>query len=169
MLHVFTSVILQLYRYTPQILKELGEGSDVCGWSLIIVQQAHDIVACSKRVCNWLSSEVPCHQAMDVSWQWQTRYDLPYWSYFQPVSGTGGRPTLFVYVDLGFVMLMFGKLLIFREKTFCLIFCSAAYLCKNFAYFLQPWCAKAFPIFESFAAMGRQKIPQCWKTLLSFC
>ena len=36
MLHVFTSVILQLYRYTPQILKELGEGSDVCGWSLII-------------------------------------------------------------------------------------------------------------------------------------
>ena len=29
---------------------------------------------------------------------------------------------------------------------FCLILRSAAYLCKNFAYLLQPWSAKAFPI-----------------------
>ena len=77
---------------------------------------------------------------------------------------------MFVYVDLGFVMLVFGKLSkLFRDKMLCLILRNAAYLCKNFAYFLQRWCAKALPIFKSFAAMGRQKIPQCWKTLSACC
>ena len=40
---------------------------------------------------------------------------------------------------------------------------SAAYLCKNFAYFLQPWSAKALPIFSS---LGVQKRCQFSKALL---
>ena len=71
---------------------------------------------------------------------------------------------MFVYVDWGFVMLVFGKLSeLLRDKMLRLILRSAAYLCKNFAYFLQPSTTKPLPIFSS---VGVQKRCQFSKALL---